>query len=130
MAQTVPFSGLLASIHALMRACACASLLAHDHREQLGNNRILMSDGLVIAKALNRTLVEFPMQNSRIDRADAELGLCDYWECESLCGRVKCFQYEQRKRKRKWGRWGELQICKDVRVHTGVMPINDRESKL
>lgn len=54
-------------------------------REQLGNNRFLLSDGLVIAKALNRTLVEFPMQHSRIATADAELGLCDYWDCDSLC---------------------------------------------
>lgn len=54
-------------------------------REQLGNNRFLLSDGLVIARALNRTLVEYPMQHSRIATADAELGLCDYWDCDSLC---------------------------------------------
>lgn len=54
-------------------------------REQLGNNRILLSDGLVIAKALNRTLVEFPVEDSRIATADAELGVCDYWDCSKLC---------------------------------------------
>lgn len=54
-------------------------------REQLGNNRILISDGLVIAKALNRTLVEFPMADSRIARPDAERGMCKYWDCDALC---------------------------------------------
>lgn len=54
-------------------------------REQLGNNRFLLSDGLVIARALNRTLVEFPMQDSRIATADAELRSCGYWDCEGLC---------------------------------------------
>lgn len=54
-------------------------------REQLGNNRVLLSDGLVIARALNRTLVEFPMKDSRIAKADSELGFCAYWDCARLC---------------------------------------------
>ncbi|CAM9657186.1 unnamed protein product [Scytosiphon promiscuus] len=60
-------------------------LLFSEGREQLGNNRFLFSDGLVIARALNRTLVEYPMQNSRIATPDAALGSCDYWDCENLC---------------------------------------------
>lgn len=51
----------------------------------MGNNRILISDGLVIAKALNRTLVEFPVKDSRIHTPDAQLGFCDYWDCDKLC---------------------------------------------
>ncbi|CAM9633051.1 unnamed protein product [Ectocarpus sp. 12 AP-2014] len=60
-------------------------LLFSEGREQLGNNRFLLSDGLVIARALNRTLVEFPMQHSRISTPDADLGSCDYFDCERLC---------------------------------------------
>lgn len=36
-----------------------------DNREQLGGNRYLVSDGLFFAKALNRTLVEFPAKDAR-----------------------------------------------------------------
>lgn len=51
----------------------------------MGNNRIVISDGLAIAKALNRTLVEFPSSNSRVASADARRGFCMYWDCDMLC---------------------------------------------
>ncbi|CAM9950932.1 unnamed protein product [Ectocarpus sp. 6 AP-2014] len=54
-------------------------------REQLGSNRFLLSDGLYIAKTLNRTLVEFPVANARISRADSDLGFGAYWDLDSLC---------------------------------------------
>lgn len=54
-------------------------------REQLGNNRFLLSDGVVIAQALDRTLVEFPMKDSRVATADSVLGFCAYWDCDKLC---------------------------------------------
>eukprot|EP00752_Nemacystus_decipiens_P006206 g5599.t1 len=54
-------------------------------REQLGANRYLVSDGLFIAKALNRTLVEFPAANARIGGVSSELGYGAYWDFDSLC---------------------------------------------
>lgn len=54
-------------------------------REQLGCTRFLMSDGLFIAKTLNRTLVEFPVANARIAGADSDLGFGAYWDFDSLC---------------------------------------------
>ena len=78
-------SGTLAAERHPLFACRLGSPTARAYREQLGNNRFLLSDGLVIARALNRTLVEFPMQDSRIATTDAELGSCDYWDCERLC---------------------------------------------
>jgi len=55
-------------------------------REQLGCNRYLLSDGLFIAKTLNRTLVEFPAEDARIAGAGSELGYGAYWDFDSACG--------------------------------------------
>lgn len=34
-------------------------------RQQLGSNKFLLTDGMFLAKALNRTLVEYPVKDSR-----------------------------------------------------------------
>lgn len=59
--------------------------LSPSPREQLGASRYLVSDGLFIAKALNRTLVEFPAANARISGASSALGCGAYWDFDSLC---------------------------------------------
>lgn len=40
------------------------------NREQLGGNKFLVSDGIFMAKALNRTFVEYPVRDSRYDTLD------------------------------------------------------------
>lgn len=39
-------------------------LLIKTSREQLANNRFLVADGIFVAKALNRTFVEYPVKDS------------------------------------------------------------------
>lgn len=56
-----------------------------DGKEQLGANRFLVSDGLFIAKSLNRTMVEFPAANAGIGGAYSELAFGAYWDFDSLC---------------------------------------------
>lgn len=34
-------------------------------REQLGGNKKLVADGIFVAKALNRTFVEYPVKDAR-----------------------------------------------------------------
>lgn len=41
------------------KLCVCCN------REQLGGNKFLVSDGIFMAKALNRTFVEYPVRDSR-----------------------------------------------------------------
>lgn len=53
--------------------------------EQLGGNKFLLSDGLFIAKSLNRTLVEYPVKDARIGEADSPLGLGAYWDLSTMC---------------------------------------------
>ncbi|CAN0259632.1 unnamed protein product, partial [Pylaiella littoralis] len=55
-------------------------------REQLGGNRFLAADGIFLAKALNRTLVEYPVGNSRVGSIESSsLGLGAYWDLSELC---------------------------------------------
>lgn len=36
-----------------------------SHREQLGGNKFLVTDGIFMAKALGRTFVEYPVKDAR-----------------------------------------------------------------
>ncbi|CAN0302975.1 unnamed protein product [Pylaiella littoralis] len=56
-------------------------------REQLANNRFLVADGIFVAKALNRTFVEYPVKDSLVVSIDLEdsLGLGAYWSLSEMC---------------------------------------------
>lgn len=43
----------------------CYPSLFDAAREQLGGNKFLVSDGMFVAKALNRTFVEYPVKDAR-----------------------------------------------------------------
>ncbi|CAN0167309.1 unnamed protein product [Pylaiella littoralis] len=55
-------------------------------REQLGGNKYLMTDGIFVAKALNRTFVEYPVKDSRVVSIEEEsIGLGAYWDLTEMC---------------------------------------------
>ncbi|CAN0144509.1 unnamed protein product [Scytosiphon promiscuus] len=53
--------------------------------EQLGGVQFSISDGLFIAKTLDRTLVEFPAERAQIGNPDSRLGCGAYWDFDRLC---------------------------------------------
>eukprot|EP00752_Nemacystus_decipiens_P002967 g2756.t1 len=53
--------------------------------EQLGGNKYLLTDGLFVAKILDRTLVEYPAKDARISGANTTMGLGAYWDLSAMC---------------------------------------------
>ncbi|CAM9104073.1 unnamed protein product [Scytosiphon promiscuus] len=54
-------------------------------REQLGGIQFTLSDGLYIAKILDRTLVEFPAERAQVGNPGSKLGCGAYWDFDRLC---------------------------------------------
>lgn len=52
----------VSTILVILRLFFCAAFAA---REQLGGNKYLLTDGLFVAKMLDRTLVEYPAKDAR-----------------------------------------------------------------